>query len=139
MHAVIGGCHCGNVRLDLQLANEPGTYHPRACDCAFCRKHGAAYVSDAQGALRIRISDERKSATYRQGSELAEMLLCTHCGVLIGALYRAEGRIYATVNVRTLEVAESFGVEQPVSPQKLSPDAKVSRWKELWFSNVELG
>ena len=119
MHPVSGGCYCGNIQLDLQLANAPASYQPRACDCGFCRKHGAAYISDAQGTLRIRINDQRRSGTYRQGSELAEMLLCTHCGVLIGALYRAEGRIYATVNVRVVERAESFGVEQAVSPLAL--------------------
>jgi hypothetical protein len=138
MHPVSGGCYCGNIQLDLQLANAPASYQPRACDCGFCRKHGAAYISDAQGTLRIRINDQRRSGTYRQGSELAEMLLCTHCGVLIGALYRAEGRIYATVNVRVVERVESFGVEQAVSPKQLSADAKVSRWKDLWFSSVEL-
>lgn len=139
MHSVSGACHCGNILLDLQLAKEPGSYNPRACDCAFCRKHGAAYVSDAQGSLRVRITDERKSGMYRQGSELAEMLLCTHCGVLVGALYRTEGRIYATVNARVIEGTESFGVEQAVSPKKLSGDAKIARWKDLWFSSVELG
>ena len=139
MHSVAGACHCGNILLDLQLANETGSYHPRACDCAFCRKHGAAYISDAQGSLRVRINDQCRSGTYRQGSELAEMLLCTHCGVLIGALYRPEGRIYATVNVRVIEGAYSFGTEEPVSPKKLSGDAKVVRWKDLWFSSVELG
>jgi len=138
MHSASGGCHCGNIQLDLQLANAPASYQPRACDCAFCRKHGAAYISDAHGSLRVRIKDQRQSGRYRQGSELAEMLLCTHCGVLMGALYRAEGRIYATVNVRVIEGAESFGVEQAVSPKQLSPDAKVSRWKDLWFSSVEL-
>ena len=136
MHSVAGACHCGNILLDLQLAREPASYHPRAGDCAFCRKHGAAYISDAQGSLRIRISDQHRSGTYRQGNELAEMLLCTQCGVLMGALYRTDGQIYATVNVRVIEGAESFGVEKAVSPQKLSPDAKVSRWKELWFSSV---
>jgi len=139
MHSLSGGCYCGNVLLDLQLSNEPGSYQPRACDCGFCRKHGAAYISDAQGSLRIRIKDQGRSGTYRQGSELAEMLLCTQCGVLVGALYRAEGRIYATVNVRAIEGAERFGVQQPVSPKKLSADAKISRWKDLWFSSVELG
>ena len=138
MHTLRGGCHCGNILLELQLTNEPGGYHPRACDCAFCRKHGAAYISDAQGSLRIVINDQGRSGTYRQGNELADMLLCTHCGVLIGALYRTEGRIYATVNVKVIEADGSFGVEQPVSPQKLSGDAKVARWKELWFSRVEL-
>ena len=134
-----GGCHCGNILLELQLTNEPGSYHPRACDCAFCRKHGAAYISDAQGSLRVRINDQSRSGTYRQGNELADMLMCTHCGVLVGALYRTEGRIYATVNVKAIEGAESFGVEQPVSPQRLSGDEKISRWKSLWFSSVEFG
>jgi hypothetical protein len=139
MHSVAGACHCGNILLDLQLANEPATYHPRACDCAFCRKHSAAYISDARGSLRVRINDPGQSGTYRQGNELAEMLLCTRCGVLMGALYRADGHTYATVNVRVIEGAESFGVEKPVSPQKLSGDEKISRWKDLWFSSVELG
>jgi len=139
MHPVRGGCYCGNILLDLQLSNEPGSYDPRACDCAFCRKHGAAYISDPQGSLRVRINDQRRVGTFRQGSELAEMLLCNHCGVLIGALYRAEGRVYATVNVRAVEGTANFGMERSVSPQKLSPDAKVARWKELWFAGVELG
>jgi hypothetical protein len=139
MHPVSGGCYCGNIQLDLQLANAPASYQPRACDCGFCRKHGAAYISDAHGSLRVRIKDQRRSGRYRQGSELAEMLLCTHCGVLVGALYRAEGRIYATVNVRVIQGVESFGVEQAASPKQLSADAKVSRWKELWFPSVELG
>jgi hypothetical protein len=139
MHGLTGTCHCGNILLDLQLANEPGSYRPRACDCAFCRKHGAAYISDARGTLRVRINDPLRSATYRQGNELAEMLLCTRCGVLMGALYRADGCIHATVNVRVIEGAERFGAEQAVSPQKLSGDEKVSRWKQLWFSSVDLG
>jgi hypothetical protein len=139
MHSMSGGCYCGNVLLNLQLSKEPGSYQPRACDCGFCSKHGAAYISDAQGSLRIRIKDQGRSGTYRQGSELAEILLCTHCGVVVGALYRAEGRIYATVNVRAIEGAESFGAQQAVSPKKLSPEAKISRWKDLWFSSVELG
>ena len=139
MHFVSGGCYCGNILLDLHLTHEPASYHPRACDCGFCAKHGAAYISDAQGSLRIRIKDQRHSGTYRQGSELAEMLLCTRCGVLVGALYRAEARIYATINARVIEGAEGFAPEQAVSPRKLSSEAKVARWKELWFSNVELG
>jgi len=139
MHPLKGGCHCGNILLELQLTHEPGSYHPRACDCAFCRKHGAAYISDSQGSLRIRINDPSRSATYRQGNELADMLLCTHCGVLVGAVYRAEGRIYATVNVKVIEGAAAFGAEQPVSPQKLSGDAKIARWKDLWFSSVQFG
>jgi hypothetical protein len=139
MHALRGGCYCGNLVVQLELTNEPGHYHPRACDCGFCRKHGAAYLSDPQGSLSIQIRDPQYSASYRQGNELAEMLLCTRCGVLVGALYRDDGRVYATVNAKAMEGAPDFGAEQPVSPKELGPDDKVARWKKLWFSNVRLG
>lgn len=138
MHQVSGGCHCGNILVNLQLANEPASYRPRACDCDFCRKHGAAYISDPRGLLRLQVSDPQQRGTYRQGNGLAEMLLCTRCGVLIGALYRSEDRIYATVNVKIIEGTASFGAEQPVSPKKLAGADKISRWTDLWFANVEL-
>ena len=136
MNTVTGGCHCGNIALEMKLTGELASYQPRACDCDFCRKHGSAYVSDAAGALRIRVRDERFAGSYRQGNELAEMFLCTHCGVLIGALFRSSERIYATVNARVIESSAGFGPEQSVSPKKLSGEDKVDRWKKLWFGDV---
>jgi hypothetical protein len=134
-----GGCYCGNILVQLELANEAGHYNPRACDCGFCRKHGAAYLSDPQGSVRLRIHDPSHSTLFRQGSELAEMLLCTRCGVLVGALYRDEQSLYATLNVKVLEGAAGFGAEQAVSPRRLSGQDKVARWKNLWFADVSVG
>jgi hypothetical protein len=159
--AVHGGCYCGNLRLEIELTQELARYQPRACDCGFCTKHGAAYLSDPQGTLRIRIADPTSITRYRQGSELAEMLLCSQCGVLVGAVYRAGERIYATVNVRAIEgtarwpstersevgsegrearlATYPFGSPQSVSPRLLSGDDKVARWQSLWFADVEIG
>jgi len=138
MHTARGGCYCGNIRLELSLTQEPGHYRPRACDCGFCRKHGAAYLSDPEGSLAIRIDDPSRTATFRQGNELAEMLLCGRCGVLVGALYRSDAGIYATVNAKAIDgAAAEFGNEQPVSPKQLSGEEKTLRWKKLWFSNVK--
>ena len=134
--AVQGGCYCGNVLLELELPHETAHYQPRVCDCGFCSKHGAAYLSDPQGSLRIRIDDMSCRGIFRQGTELAQMLLCTRCGVLLGALYRDDGRTYATVNVRALEGAVAFGTVLPVSPRQLPAEEKVARWKSLWFSDV---
>lgn len=136
MNTVTGGCYCGNIRVELGLPREPGEYRPRACDCGFCRKHGAAYLTDPQGWLRIRVEDPARSGSYRQGNELAEMLLCTRCGVLVGALYRSAGQVYATVNVKVIEGAPEFGLEEPVSPKRLSAQEKAARWQKLWFSDV---
>jgi hypothetical protein len=138
MHKASGGCHCGNIRVDLELTRAPGTYIPRACDCDFCRKHGAAYVSDAHGSVLIRIKDPGKSGKYRQGSGLAEFLLCKNCGVLVGVLHRGEHGLYAAVNVNATDVRTDFGTEQPVSPKNLSGSEKTQRWQEIWFANVKL-
>jgi hypothetical protein len=135
MYKVNGACHCGNIQVDMELTREPHTYDPRACDCDFCRKHGAAYVSDAQGSLRIRIKDEREITRYRQGSGLADCLVCRNCGVLVSVCYRSEGRLYATVNAN-VAAGVNFGTEKSVSPKKLSDSAKVGRWQDIWFSDV---
>jgi hypothetical protein len=136
MHKLSGGCHCGNIQVELELSGTPDTFHPRACDCDFCRKHSATYVSDAQGSLVIRLKHEADSGRYHQGSGLAECLLCRNCGVLIGALYQSDTLLYATVNVKAVDAGVTFGAEQPVSPKQLSQSEKVKRWRDLWFSNV---
>jgi hypothetical protein len=138
MHKLSGGCHCGNILLDLELSEPPGTYSPRACDCTFCSKHAAAYISDARGSLRIRIGARDASRMYRQGSGQAEFLICANCGVLIGVLYRSEGIFYAAVNAKAIDVPGGFGDPQGVSPQTLSDSDKVKRWRSVWFAQVSL-
>jgi len=137
MHNVNGGCYCGNICVELQLTAEPATYRPRACDCDFCCKHGAVYVSDARGSLLIRVQDKSGVSKFRQGNELADFLLCRTCGVLVAVLLRSEESLHGTVNVKALENAAAFGAPQTVSPKKLSGDEKVKRWRGVWFSNVK--
>jgi hypothetical protein len=131
MHSVSGGCHCGNMRVRLELPRAAAEYGPRACDCEFCRKHGAAYVSDAGGALRFEIADDGAVARYRQGSGTAEFLVCRTCGVLVGVVH--QGR-YAAVNARAVDAV--FAADQPVSPRQLAVTDRVARWQAVWFADV---
>jgi len=133
---ISGGCYCGNIHLAVKLTREPSDLRPRACDCDFCQKHGAAYVSDPQGSVTVRIQDERETARYHQGSGIAELLLCRTCGVLVGALYRDAERLFATVNFKTLDCRADFGAEQTVSPRKLAAQEKMQRWQDIWFGDV---
>ena len=133
-----GGCHCGNIFMAVVLPRPPSTYNPRTCDCDYCRKHGASYVSDAQGSLVIRCRDERDLGRYRQGGGLAEFLLCKNCGVLVGVLYRGDNRLYSAVNVNAINPPEGFGAKLTVSPKKLSGSEKTQRWQEIWFAHVDL-
>jgi hypothetical protein len=133
--ALTGGCHCGNIAVTVELTRTPDTYHPRACDCDFCGKHGATWLSDPQGSLAIRISEEKDAVRYAQGDGIAEMLLCKRCGVLVAALWQ-EPALYGVVNAGALDARSEFAGTQPVSPKKLSPEAKMSRWRSIWFAKV---
>ena len=138
MQHLRGQCHCGNITLQIALTGSPESYRPRACDCDFCRKHGAAYLSDPEGSLTIEVADADLGRRYRQGSGAAQMLLCGQCGVLVAALYEdAEDRLGA-VNVRALRGA-ALGQPEPISPKTLTADQKIARWRRLWFRNVQVG
>lgn len=127
-----GGCHCGNLTLSLATAQETGTIHPRACDCAFCVKHGAGWLSDPAGLLSIDVRDRALLSEYRQGSGSARFLLCRDCGVLVAVLHEGDGGLRGAVNARCLDAAAQFGEAVTVSPQKLSREDKIARWSQLW-------
>lgn len=138
MYRATGACHCGNIEVEIEFSHPPDSYHPRACDCDFCRKHSAAYVSDAEGSLDVRIKNQRGRAICRQGSTLAEFLFCNYCGVLTCVLYPTEAGCYGAVNARIIDPEIRFGEEQVVSPKVLSPKEKSRRWREVWFSCVNI-
>jgi hypothetical protein len=138
MDVLRGGCHCGNLRIEMMLSREACEYHPRACDCDFCRMHGAAYVSDPKGSLSVRIKATEDRGSYRQGSGQADLVYCRQCGVLMGAFYEEAGRVYATINSRIIDGPTQFGAEQTASPKTLSGEQKATRWRDIWFSSVNV-
>ena len=48
-----GFCHCRAVGFDYRSAIAPELWPIRACQCTFCRSHGALSTSDSGGALRF--------------------------------------------------------------------------------------
>lgn len=99
---------------------------PRACDCSFCTRHGASYVSDPTGQLELEWKEP--PVRYRQGDERADFLICGRCGVLLAVTYESIG----AVNARCLDEYASFKAAQVVSPQKLGPQEKLARWQANW-------
>lgn len=131
-------CHCGNLRLDIELSRPLETYNPRACDCDFCRQHGAAYLSDPAGSMAVSARDLDALGTYRQGSGNAQLLFCKVCGVYVGVVYEEAGRRFGALNSQIVLAEPGFATPLTVSPKTLSADAKTSRWKEVWFADVTL-
>src|SRR5688500_14643903 len=59
-----GGCHCRAVQFLFRTQRALSDFTPRACDCDFCTRHRAGWVSDAAGMLRITASG--RLSRYRQ-------------------------------------------------------------------------
>ncbi|AXI02161.1 GFA family protein [Aquirhabdus parva] len=140
-----GGCHCSNIKLAVELTKALNAYKPRACDCDFCKTHGASYLSDPQGKLVITTKDKDALSRYRQGDAIADFLICKICGVVAGVSFQSEAGLYATIeaglyatiNVKALSDRADCLPETSVSPKLLSTEDKIERWKKAWFSDVK--
>jgi hypothetical protein len=135
-HRLRGSCHCGRLALTFSTRIAPERFSPRACDCSFCMRHGAAYISDPEGSLLIEARQADALARYSFGHGLARFLLCAQCGVLVAVLFENEGRTYASVNARCVDA--KFGEPKVASPQKLDAAQKRERWTRLMIPDVEL-
>lgn len=138
LHKISGECHCGNISLDMTLSMPPSSFQVRVCDCQFCRKHGAGFISDVHGALHIKIKDTSQSGKYQQGDSVADFLFCKKCGVFVAVTFESGGKLYSAVNDKTINEKVTFGEAIPVSPKRLSASEKTDRWKKNWFCDVTI-
>lgn len=132
-----GSCHCQNISLELEIRSLLNSYLPRACDCSFCTKHNAAYLSDNSGSIIITVRNRQDLQQYQHGDKLAKFLFCKTCGILIGVGYR-DRELYFAVNSNTLDEHHSLGARTIVSPKMLGKQEKIARWKNAWFDRVTI-
>ena len=118
--------------------NHLNPINSRTCDCEFCKKHSASYISDPSGKLIFTINEQSKLNKYHQGSGIVDFLVCNNCGVLVGGCYEEYGILFSAVNIKAV-ASISIGNETIVSPKNMDDKDKIQRWKKLWFSKVELG
>jgi len=62
--------------------------------------------------------------------------MCANCGVLVAVVMEDAGRFYGAANAACLEGRGAFAAPDPVSPQLLGPDEKVTRWQQAWVAEV---
>lgn len=120
-----GRCHCGNLSVELETALSLHELPLRACQCSFCRAHGAVSISDPAGSLRVRVTDERELMCYRFGLGVTDFFICRRCGVYLLALAELEGGRYAVVNANTLGCREQL--DGPIQPMDYDTDTRESR------------
>lgn len=93
-----GRCHCGAIRFLFETGK---ALAPRACQCGFCRRHGARTVADPEGSAVLTLGPE--TIRYRFGSKTTDFLICGRCGVYVGAATELDGALYATLNLNAFE------------------------------------
>jgi len=103
MNVLHGGCHCGNVRVELATARSPGELSLRTCQCTFCQKHGARYASDPGGRLTITVADAALLHRYRFALGVTDFLICRACGVYVAATTTEAPELLGVVNVNVLD------------------------------------
>jgi hypothetical protein len=113
LHA--GGCHCGNISVQLRLSRMPEQMPLRSCSCSFCRSHGTRTVSDRDGVAEVTAGDWSQVERYHFGSRTADYLVCRRCGVYVGAVCDTRAGLRAVVNVNCLDDRDAF-TQAPAAP-----------------------
>lgn len=132
-----GGCHCGNLRLNLRLSQAPAQVALRACGCSFCRAHGTRTTSDPEGLVEIWADDWSLVEAYRFGSRTADFLVCRRCGVYLGAVCDTPAGRRAVVNTNALaDRAQFTGAAAPVDHDSEPVDARLARRARNWTPAV---
>ncbi len=122
-----GRCHCGESGFRFD-SGRPLT--PRACQCGFCRRHGARTVTDPAGSARLELGPA--IARYRFETRSADYLLCGRCGVYLGALAEIGGALYVTLNLNAFDDPRLDIAAVPVRYDGESGEAKAERRRRNW-------
>ena len=126
-------CHCGTVQARYRTALAPSVWSLRACQCSFCRRHGAITTSDPAGLIGYECSQGEQLQRYRFGSRNTEFLICRNCGVYLGAQMRANSGRYGILNVLTLAAFPTdLPPPEPMNYENESPEARRRRRETRW-------
>lgn len=134
---ISGRCHCGNVALRLEWAGDPEAIPARACGCSFCVKHGGVWTSNPASTLTVSIEDAALISKYTFGTRTATFHVCSRCGAVPFVTSEIDRRLYAVVNVNTLEdVAPSRLRRAPASFEGEDVESRLARRARNWIADV---
>ena len=102
-----GGCHCGDVRFEIEA---PAEVEVLECNCSMCRRLAYLHLIVPRERFAL-LAGEAALASYRFGTGVAEHLFCRRCGVKSFYVPRSHPDAYS-VNARCLD--EDAGPELSV-------------------------
>lgn len=105
MHTCPGGCHCGRVKISIEI---PDKITVHRCNCSICRK--SAYLHLIVPASRFNlISGEQSLHEYRFHTGVARHLFCQHCGIKSFYIPRSHPESFS-VNLACIDLPDQIDV-----------------------------
>jgi hypothetical protein len=131
-----GHCHCGAIRVMLDPGRPVDELPLRACQCGFCRRHGALTTADPGAHLHIEAAPGSVSR-YRFGLQMIDFLLCAECGVYVAATMETDGALTAVLNVPGVALPGFEGrTPSPMIYDDETPAERIERRKARWMPAV---
>jgi hypothetical protein len=127
-----GRCHCGAIGFSFRTAQMPDNWTVRACQCRFCRCHGARTTSDPGGSVIFHIANPATLLRYRFGSRTAEFFVCGNCGTYVAAVVTLPRGHFTTLNVNAIADITGLPEAEPVSYEGESAEQKRERRERRW-------
>lgn len=92
-----GGCHCGQVRFEIETDLTKAT----ACNCSICTRKGAVHHRVAPERFKL-LSGQASLSLYQFDNKIAKHWFCKVCGIHPFSNPRAAPEMYS-INIRCLD------------------------------------
>ena len=135
-----GACHCGAIVIELRTSRAPADQVIGACQCSFCRKHNIRAFSDPGASVTMTAQNPDCLQLYGFGLRTSQSVICSVCGVYIGMILEADGRVWSTISVDALDDRAQF-----IKPPQVrdysgeSETERIDRRKAKWIPTDLLG
>jgi hypothetical protein len=93
-----GGCHCGQVRFEVQA---PARLNVSDCNCSICAKSGYLHLIVSKNRFKL-LAGADSLVTYQFNTGTAKHLFCSRCGIKSFYVPRSNPDGYS-VNARCLD------------------------------------
>ena len=134
-----GGCHCGALGFSFQTALPVTGWSVHACQCGFCRGHGARTTSDPSGSLAFAVRQANALQRYRFGLMTADFLLCRGCGIYLGAQIATASGAFGIINtLALLPPPEGLPVAANADYGSESTSERIARRAQRWTPLTKL-
>jgi hypothetical protein len=134
-----GKCHCGNIAFTLEWPENQPDIPARRCNCTFCTKHGGVWTSHPGAQLSIVVRDADLLSKYAFGTESATFHVCARCGAVPIVTSEIAHRLYAVVNVNTVEDLDSSRLRRGAADfEGENIESRLARRQKNWIADVRI-